>query len=166
MDGRDALSFAEVNAYPDEPQLALILPNAASLETLNQLQISEPAAVSSSDKLSLVPTDSVDNRFDAEDSNTSMVVSDIRNKVLPLENPMEMIARWKVDNLDLQTVVKDALHAGRLPLAVLQLHLHRSKEMSSDKEPPDTFGEVREIGRAIAYDLFLKVADGYLFWQQ
>ncbi|CAN0865216.1 hypothetical protein LINGRAHAP2_LOCUS9174 [Linum grandiflorum] len=157
VDGRDALSLAEVNAYPDQPQLALTLPHAASLETLNhhELQISE--AVSSSDKLALVPTDSVDNRFDAEDSNTgSMVVSDVRHKVLPLENPMEMIARWKLDNLDLKTVVKDALHAGRLPLAVLQLHLHRSKEMGSDKEPPDTFGEVREIGRAIAYDLFLK----------
>ncbi|CAN1813350.1 Protein DDB_G0268328 [Linum perenne] len=159
VDGRDALTLAEVNTYPDQPQLALVLPNAASLETSNhhELQICEHAASSGSDKLALVPADSVDDRFDAEGSNTtSMVVSGVRNKVLPLENPMEMIARWKLDNLDLKTVVKDALHSGRLPLAVLQLHLHRSKEMSSDNEPPDTFGEVREIGRAIAYDLFLK----------
>ncbi|CAI0554803.1 unnamed protein product [Linum tenue] len=163
VDGRDGLNLPEVNSYPDESQLALVLPDAASLETLNhqELQIYESATGPSNDKLALVPSDSVDDRFNPQDPNmASLVVSSVRNNVLPLENPKEMIARWKLDNLDLKTVVKDALHSGRLPLAVLQLHLHRSKERDSDKEPPDTFGEVREIGRAIAYDLFLKGETG------
>lgn len=81
-----------------------------------------------------------------------------RRKIIPLENPKDMIARWEVDNLDLKTVVKDALRAGRLPLAVLQLHLQHLKDLvTPDKEPSDTFNEVRNVGRAIAYDLFLKV---------
>uniref|UniRef100_A0A2N9FSI1 Spatacsin C-terminal domain-containing protein n=1 Tax=Fagus sylvatica TaxID=28930 RepID=A0A2N9FSI1_FAGSY len=80
----------------------------------------------------------------------------LEKKVLPLENPKEMIARWRLDNLDLKTVVKDALLSGRLPLAVLQLHLHQSRGLVTDKEPIDTFTEVRDVGRAIAYDLFLK----------
>ncbi|CAN8328713.1 unnamed protein product [Cochlearia groenlandica] len=77
-------------------------------------------------------------------------------KVLPLENPKEMMARWKTNNLDLKTVVKDALLSGRLPLAVLQLHLQHSKDVGENEEHHDTFTEVRDIGRAIAYDLFLK----------
>ncbi|KAG7539862.1 Spatacsin C-terminal domain [Arabidopsis thaliana x Arabidopsis arenosa] len=81
-------------------------------------------------------------------------------KVLPLENPKEMMARWKANNLDLKTVVKDALLSGRLPLAVLQLHLQHSKDVVEDGEHHDTFTEVRDIGRAIAYDLFLKGEPG------
>jgi spatacsin len=100
--------------------------------------------------------------LDIEDSNGVSVLvpqgGDWGKNVFPSENPKEMIARWKMDNLDVKTVVKDALLSGRLPLAVLQLHLHRSRDSETNKEPPDTFSEVRDIGRAIAYDLFLKVA--------
>ncbi|KAG9456856.1 hypothetical protein H6P81_001364 [Aristolochia fimbriata] len=77
-------------------------------------------------------------------------------KVLPLENPKDMFSRWKVGNLDLKTVVKDALQSDRLPLAVLQLHLQRSKDLASEKDYHDSFNEVRDVGRAIAYNLFLK----------
>lgn len=78
-------------------------------------------------------------------------------KLIPLENPKDMIARWAVDNFDLKTVVKDALHSGRLPLAVLQLHLQHQRQVVAGKEPHDTFSEIRDVGRALAYDLFLKV---------
>lgn len=76
---------------------------------------------------------------------------------LSIENPREMMSRWELDNLDIKTIVKEALLSGRLPLAVLQLQIQRSKDVHSDKEPSDTFTEVREVGRSIAYDLFLKV---------
>lgn len=78
-------------------------------------------------------------------------------KLIPLENPKDMIARWAVDNFDLKTVVKDALHYGRLPLAVLQLHLQHQRQVAPGNKPHDTFTEIRDVGRAIAYDLFLKV---------
>lgn len=123
-----------------------------------------PAAkADASNKLALVPmgSQSSDVYGTLEDSSevSALVPQGIvqLNRVLPLENPMDMIARWKIDKLDLKTVVKDALLSGRLPLAVLQLHLHRSRELLSDEEPLDTFTEVSDIGRAIAYDLFLKV---------
>ncbi|CAM8947867.1 unnamed protein product [Rhodiola kirilowii] len=67
-----------------------------------------------------------------------------------------MMARWEVHNLDIKTIVKDALLAGRLPLAVLQLQIQRSKDGQGEKEPYDTFTEVRNVGRSIAYDSFLK----------
>ncbi|KAH0681304.1 hypothetical protein KY284_022389 [Solanum tuberosum] len=81
-------------------------------------------------------------------------------RVFSIENPKDMIARWEIDNLDVKTVVKDAILSGRLPLAVLKLHLHRSRDLMSEQENQDTFNEVREIGRAIAYDLFLKGETG------
>ncbi|KAF9620148.1 hypothetical protein IFM89_010807 [Coptis chinensis] len=76
--------------------------------------------------------------------------------MIPLENPKDMIARWEIDNLDLKTVVNDALHSGRLPLAVLQLHIQRVRDLVSEKEHHDIFTEIRDVGRTIAYDLFLK----------
>lgn len=75
-------------------------------------------------------------------------------RAIPLENPKDMIARWESDNLDQKNIVKDALLSGRLPLAVLKLHLHLHED--ANKEPHDTFEKVRDIGRAIAYDMFLK----------
>ncbi|CAH9071176.1 unnamed protein product [Cuscuta epithymum] len=78
---------------------------------------------------------------------------------LALENPKDMIARWESDDLDLKAIVKDAILSGRLPLAVLKLHLHRLQDLP-DPETQDTFSEVREVGRAIAYDLFLKGETG------
>lgn len=79
-----------------------------------------------------------------------------KRKVMSLENSRDMITRWEMDHLDLRMVVKDALQSGRLPLAVLQLHIQRQRELVAE-DSPDMFSEVGKIGRAIAYDLFLKV---------
>uniref|UniRef100_A0A2P2LNY5 Uncharacterized protein LOC105123888 isoform X3 n=1 Tax=Rhizophora mucronata TaxID=61149 RepID=A0A2P2LNY5_RHIMU len=117
---------------------------------------------SNNEKLALVFKDSLDSRasLDEDHSNGVSVLMPqghyLEKKVFALEKPKEMIARWKLSNLDLKTVVKDALLSGRLPLAVLQLHLHRSGDLNMDKVSPDTFSEVHHIGRAIAYDLLLK----------
>ncbi|ONI01941.1 hypothetical protein PRUPE_6G168600 [Prunus persica] len=144
----------------DESQLSIISVDPKSLETSKQHEAYFPVSTSGfnySEKLALTPVDpSV--HLDSED--LSEVSALVPQGVLPLENPKEMIARWKIDNLDLKAVVNDALLSGRLPLAVLQLHLHRSRDSFSGKEPHDTFTEVRDIGRAIAYDLFLKGESG------
>lgn len=149
----------------DEHQLPVIQANPVSLQTQNQqeLSVSLPSVDSKDDKLALVSRDVLNSsdHADQEDSNVVSVFipqdGNFEREVFPLENPKEMMARWKIDKLDINTVVKDALLSGRLPLAVLQLHLHHSKDLDSDEEPPDTFTEVRDVGRAIAYDLFLKV---------
>jgi spatacsin len=160
VDGSEELSLVEANLSQDESQLSILSADATSSDTPNQqeLLVSASSVVSNNEKLALMHRDSLD----IEDSNgVSVLVPQGGNwgkKVFPSENPKEMIARWKMDNLDVKTVVKDALLSGRLPLAVLQLHLHRSRDSETNKEPPDTFSEVRDIGRAIAYDLFLKVA--------
>ncbi|KAH8502934.1 hypothetical protein H0E87_014301 [Populus deltoides] len=158
VDGSEELSLVEANLSQDESQLSILSADATSSDTPNQqeLLVSASSVVSNNEKLALMHRDSLD----IEDSNgVSVLVPQGGNwgkKVFPSENPKEMIARWKMDNLDVKTVVKDALLSGRLPLAVLQLHLHRSRDSETNKEPPDTFSEVRDIGRAIAYDLFLK----------
>ncbi|CAI9109170.1 OLC1v1008939C1 [Oldenlandia corymbosa var. corymbosa] len=82
--------------------------------------------------------------------------SSLRKRILPVENPKDMITRWEVGDLDIKNIVSDALLSGRLPLAVLKLHLLRSQDVISKKETDDTFNEVRDVGRAIAYDFFLK----------
>ena len=58
----------------------------------------------------------------------------------------------------LKTIVRDALVSGRLPLAVLKLHLLRSREFFTEQDTHDTFNEVRDVGRAIVYELLLKVS--------
>lgn len=78
-------------------------------------------------------------------------------RALALETPKDMIARWRIGNLDFKAVVRDALQSDRLPLAVLQLHLYYLQDADSQKEPHDYFSEICDIGRSIAYDLFLKV---------
>lgn len=139
----------------EESQLA-VRSDFESLDTLNQHDLSLPLPASGStdnENLALVPVDSKSHLVSEEFNK----LAHLENKVLPLENPREMMARWKVGNLDLKTVVKDALLSGRLPLAVLQLHLHQMEDFIADEGPHDTFTEVRDIGRAVAYDLFLKV---------
>ncbi|KQK03052.1 uncharacterized protein LOC100829381 isoform X2 [Brachypodium distachyon] len=71
-------------------------------------------------------------------------------------NIKDMMNRWEMNKLDLKTVVKEALQSGRLPLAVLQLQLLRQRESCSNDDSEDAFSEVREIGRSIVYDLFMK----------
>lgn len=157
MESGEESTVVDNDLSQDESQLSIISVDPKSLETSKQHEAYFPVSTSGfnySEKLALTPVDpSV--HLDSED--LSEVSALVPQGVLPLENPKEMIARWKIDNLDLKAVVNDALLSGRLPLAVLQLHLHRSRDSFSGKEPHDTFTEVRDIGRAIAYDLFLKV---------
>lgn len=115
--------------------------NVSSMETTNEQETTN----------ALVSVDSVDSRFYSE---LERSVSQLETRAIPFENPKDMIARW--EHLDQKNVVKDALLSGRLPLAVLKLHLHNQENMDGNKEPHDTFEKVRDIGRAIAYDLFLK----------
>ncbi|XP_022741667.1 uncharacterized protein LOC111293165 isoform X2 [Durio zibethinus] len=166
VDREEPLSIVDPNSLQDEFQFSI--PSVDSLETLDQYELQTPALAfptNNNEKLALVPNNSLSTEvyLDSEDpSEASALVPRgvVSGKTLPFENPKEMIARWKIDKLDLKTVVKDALHSGRLPLAVLQLHLHHSREFTSDEEPHDTFNEVSDIGRAIAYDLFLKGETG------
>lgn len=132
-DGLKPLDFVDSELSQDDP-------NASSLETTNELE-----------KNALIPMESFDSRSLEVDT------SFLGRRAIPFENPKDMIARWELDNLDQKNVVKDALLSGRLPLAVLKLHLHHQEGMDANKEPHDTFEKVRDIGRAIAYDLFLKV---------
>ncbi|MED6158928.1 hypothetical protein PIB30_037567 [Stylosanthes scabra] len=143
----------------EESQLSVHPSDLVSLDMLNQndLSLSLPAPGNdNNENFALVPVDSKSPLVSEEFGEVSPVGKYSEKKVLPVENPKEMMARWNVDNLDLKTVVKDALLSGRLPLAVLKLHLHQSENFVAGKEPHDTFTEVRDIGRAVAYDLFLK----------
>lgn len=72
-------------------------------------------------------------------------------------NIKDMINRWATNNLDMKTVVREALQSGRLPLAVLQLQLLHQRELVSNEDSEDAFFEVHEIGRSIVYDLLMKV---------
>ncbi|KAI5384322.1 uncharacterized protein LOC127105709 isoform X1 [Lathyrus oleraceus] len=148
-------SFMSIEMLHEEPQPAVLPSDLGSLDMLNQHELSFPLPASGADNnenLALVPVDS-ESKLVSEELGD---LSHSEKKVLPLENPREMMARWKVGNLDLKTVVKDALLSGRLPLAVLQLHLHQSEDFIVDEGPHDTFTEVRDIGRAVAYELFMK----------
>lgn len=158
-DGERALSLVDPGSLQDESHFSIAPADALSLETLNKQEITISASASAfndTDKFALMPKDYVNTKASGVSDDSTDVADLEPKKVLPLENPKEMVARWKIDKLDLKSVVKDALLSGRLPLAVLQLHLHRSREIIADEEPHDTFTEVRVIGRAIAYDLFLK----------
>ncbi|XP_027367445.1 uncharacterized protein LOC113873502 isoform X2 [Abrus precatorius] len=161
-DSGEESSLVSTELMQEESQLSILPSDLESLDVSNQRELSFPLPASASnnnENLVLVPVDSESHLVSDEFGNVSHLTSlggVLGKKVFPVENPREMMARWKVDNLDLKTVVKDALLSGRLPLAVLQLHLHQSKDFVTDKEPHDTFTEVRDIGRAVAYDLFLK----------
>ncbi|OMO83726.1 hypothetical protein COLO4_22364 [Corchorus olitorius] len=166
VEREEPLSTVDSNSLQDGFQLST---TGDSLDTLNQHDLQIPALAfpsNNNEKLALLPNNSLSSEayLDSEDSSEASALVPrgvISGKnILPSENPKEMIARWKIGNMDLKTVVKDALLSGRLPLAVLQLHLHRSSDLTSNEEPHDTFNEVSDIGRAIAYDLFLKGETG------
>ncbi|KAF5727678.1 hypothetical protein HS088_TW22G01374 [Tripterygium wilfordii] len=165
VDSGDLFNLVDTNVSQDESQLSIVTSDSIQLETYNGQELSFPVSAMGSnnaEKLALTPKDTLDSITDDSDKVSALVLQAkiLGKNVLPLENPKDMMARWKLDNLDLKTVVNDALLSGRLPLAVLQLHLHHSKDFTADKESPDTFTEVRDIGRAIAYDLFLKGETG------
>lgn len=152
------------DAEQDESQISVVPADPVMLEIPEQQEFLIPSALeSNSERFALVPTNSLSskNGIDMKDTfeESAIVLQEgvYVRKPLPVENPMDMISRWKVSNMDLKTVVKEALLSGRLPLAVLQLHLHRSKDVVVEQDSQDIFNEVRDVGRAIAYDLFLKV---------
>lgn len=167
QDAVGALSLVDTDLSQDDSELSILPANALSFELSNQHELSIPASDTESKnakKLALMSLNSLDTRAHLNPENFSRPTAPVSDanasgrKVFPLENPKDMIARWELDNLDQRNVVQDALLSGRLPLAVLKLHLHRLQDLIGDKEPHDTFIEVRDIGRAIAYDLFLKVS--------
>lgn len=119
------------------------------------------AELSSAENLALMPADTVGAQTpDFHNFNKAVLVSEgsaFGKRSFNFENPKDMIARWELDKIDIRTVVKDALLSGRLPLAVLRLHLHHVNNLLPGTETHDTFNDVRIAGRAIAYDLFVKV---------
>lgn len=144
-DGLKPVDFVDSELSHDDP-------NNSSLETTNDQQKHALMSMESFDSRSYSELDSF------EGASISQVgTSFLGRRAIPFENPKDMIARWELDHLDPKNVVKDALLSGRLPLAVLKLHLHHQEGgMDANKEPHDTFEKVRDIGRAIAYDMFLK----------
>ncbi|KAI4310715.1 hypothetical protein MLD38_035669 [Melastoma candidum] len=163
---RGALILAKSVFEPDELGLSVVPVNLKSHGTLgdheNSLSVSSQR-VGDEKTLALAPVEfylSAPNCENVGDSTAIVPLGAERlilsRNIIPVENPLEMMTRWKTEDLDLKTVVKDALFSGRLPLAVLQLHLHRSGDLGGGKEKSDYFTEVRDIGRAIAYDLLLK----------
>lgn len=162
VDSGDKSSLVSAEMLQDESQLVVLPSDSVSLNLFNQHELGFHLSASGGDdteNLALMPVDPKTHMVPEEFSEASPLTpieGVTESKILPVENPKEMMARWKIDNLDLKTVVRDALLSGRLPLAVLQLHLHQSGDLA-DKDPQDTFTEVRDIGRAIAYELFFKV---------
>ncbi|OVA08128.1 Spatacsin [Macleaya cordata] len=165
VDGRDVLSLADKNSLQDDSHPQFLNLDVVPLALQNQLELALPAtelAFDGTEKLALTPMEPFETstHLDSGTFNAMSVLAsqgEVQGRILiPLEKPKDMIARWKIDNLDLKTIVKDALHSGRLPLAVLQLHLQHFKDLVTEKEPHDTFNEVRDVARAIAYDLLLK----------
>lgn len=142
---------------------SLLLDKSAQYETA--LSASE-TGLSKADNLALMPVGKVAGNTISDFNNTDGAVinsegstqgNTFGKRILQFENPRDMIARWEIDNLDLKTVVKDAILSGRLPLAVLRLHLHHLNDSVSGTESHDKFNDIRVVGRAIAYDLFLQV---------
>lgn len=151
----DSLLSTDTEALEDDSKLPVLSADASLPDTgghHNPVLPSEMDLRNEEDQ-ALVPLKTLNNQA------ASIIYerSAIGNKSFSVENPKDMIARWELDNLDLKTIVKDALISGRLPLAVLKLHLRRSRDLAPEEESRDTFNEIRDVGRAIAYDLFLKV---------
>lgn len=73
------------------------------------------------------------------------------------ESSYEMFNRWEKGSINLAEIVREALRAGRLPLAVAQLHRLQSVDIVSQQHSQNIFKEVQFIGRAFVYELFCKV---------
>ncbi|KAK9064048.1 hypothetical protein SSX86_017920 [Deinandra increscens subsp. villosa] len=143
-DGLKPLEFVDLELSQDDT-------NVPSMETTNE---QEKHALKSMESLDSRSYSELESLVGASVSQAE--TSFLGRRAISFENPKDMIARWELDHLDQKDVVKDALLSGRLPLAVLKLHLHNQEGRDANKELHDTFEKVRDIGRAIAYDLFLK----------
>lgn len=147
----------------DEPKFPAVLEDNLLLSIPDQHGNAHPASgteLNNAENLALMPVDTVGAETpDFQNFDKAVLVSEgstFGKRTSRVENPKDMIARWELDNMDLKTVVRDALHSGRLPLAVLRLHLHHMNNLLPGTETHDTFNDVRVAGRAIAYDLFVK----------
>ncbi|KAK2975888.1 hypothetical protein RJ640_015319 [Escallonia rubra] len=162
--GEGTVNSGDTELAQDDSQLSILPANASVVESSNQHDRQVPESNVQSENAEKLALMDYKAHLDSENfSGASLLVPQIsvsRRTGFPVENPKDMIARWEMDNFDQKNVVKDALLSGRLPLAVLKLHLLRQGNLITGKEPHDTFTEVRDIGIAIAYDLFLKGETG------
>ncbi|KAL3527892.1 hypothetical protein ACH5RR_012548 [Cinchona calisaya] len=149
VDGAKASQYKDADLIEDDSKIPVLSAESSLLGTENNNESSLPATENAETRLVLIDTLNSETSLVSEGSGSG-------KKILTLENPKDMIARWELNNLDFKTIVRDALVSGRLPLAVLKLHLLRSREFVTEKEAHDTFNEVRDVGRAIVYDLFLE----------
>ncbi|XP_020677460.1 uncharacterized protein LOC110096041 isoform X3 [Dendrobium catenatum] len=158
-DGKDMRDMVNGENLQNNSMLPIALAESVSLSVLD--------SVESQAKASLLQFNELEDEAlsSAKPSSSQVNLNEIyvpeadpiaRSKILHLENPKETITRWKKDSPDLKTVVEEALCYDRLPLAVLHVHLQRHGDQMDEKQRYDNFTEVCEIGRAIAYDLFLK----------
>ncbi|KAJ0988045.1 hypothetical protein J5N97_006401 [Dioscorea zingiberensis] len=162
LDGRETSNIADTFGVQDDSPLPIVAADgcSSSLQDVLEGQRAEsnfPASEfepNNVGKLALSLTESSATAVDLQELDGVQ-----RRKVISLENSRDMITRWEMEHLDLRMVVKDAIKSGRLPLAVLQLHIQRQRELVAE-DSDDMFNEVRKIGRAIAYDLFLKGESG------
>ncbi|KAK6792105.1 hypothetical protein RDI58_011186 [Solanum bulbocastanum] len=156
-------TVGETDLSQDESSILYFPADILSLEASTKKGLISASEMerNNGEDLALMPVDAFDGKdISSLDTFKEPYLISEEKRVFSIENPKDMIARWEIDNLDVKTVVKDAILSGRLPLAVLKLHLHRSRDLMSEQENQDTFNEVREVGRAIAYDLFLKGETG------
>ncbi|KAL0378868.1 UNVERIFIED_CONTAM: hypothetical protein Sradi_3192300 [Sesamum radiatum] len=156
-------NLISVDLSEDETKGPVVSEDALLLDTPDQREIAHPPSATdlgNMESLALVSADTVGAKTaDLQNFDSAILVpggSAFGKKTFKIENPKDMIARWELDNMDLKTVVKDALLSGRLPLAVLRLHLHNLNSSLPGSETHDTFNDVRVAGRAISYDLFVK----------
>ncbi|KAL0350036.1 UNVERIFIED_CONTAM: hypothetical protein Sradi_4152800 [Sesamum radiatum] len=147
----------------DETKGPVVSEDTLLLDMPDRREIAHPPSATdlgNMESLALVSADTVGAKTaDFQNFDSAILVpggSAFGKKTFKIENPKDMIARWELDNMDLKTVVEDALLSGRLPLAVLRLHLHNLNSSLPGSEIHDTFNDVRVAGRAISYDLFVK----------
>ncbi|XP_011622566.1 uncharacterized protein LOC18432027 isoform X1 [Amborella trichopoda] len=169
VDTENASALAPIASQDDLPlpQGSVVEKNASG--TVSTLEAQNPREVfpqtfpeSEESLLALSPLESVSSTsyLDSRSLHELFVPSSMDGSqsrpIISFENAKDMIARWEMNKLDLKSVVKDALSSGRLPLAVLQLHIQHLKERGFERETRDIFNEVQDVGRAIAYDMFCK----------
>ncbi|PIN26879.1 hypothetical protein CDL12_00372 [Handroanthus impetiginosus] len=167
MENTGLPNMVNVDFAEDESKVPSLSEDALLLDASVQRETALPSSgsdLSNEENLALMPADTVSAQTpNLRNFDRTVLVSEgtaFGKRIFKLENPKDMIARWELDNMDTKTVVKDALLSGRLPLAVLRLHLHNLNNSLPGTETHDTFNDVRIAGRAIAYDLFVKGETG------
>ncbi|KAI3451060.1 hypothetical protein Pfo_007725 [Paulownia fortunei] len=163
MDNAGLQNLVSADLSEDESKVPVVLEDALLLDTSDRRETALAASgtdLNNAENLALMPADTIgDKTPDFQNLDRAVLVSEgsaFGKRTFKVENPKDMIARWELDNMDIKTVVKDALVSGRLPLAVLRLHLHHLNNLLPGTESHDTFNDVRIAGRQIAYDLFVK----------